>query len=183
MCVKSCFPASYWNALVSLFICWKSDQNAQLRTLACQSLASWRATGENTEKARQLLACWLHRLASCSPVGDPLTCNFSKDLWFAFPCSFFSFVVELGFHRASNTCPPLPTQASKRVEEFPCLKYTSIELHISHKRMISYLHHFLLVFVLLSMYHEKEYELEGNRDELCEIMEFISYIVVFFIIK
>ena len=125
------FPASPQNIQLSLFICWEIGQNAQLRSA----------------------------LASCSPVGEPLA-RFQRrhatrvpvDLKFAFPCSFFSFVVALGFHRASNTCPPLPTQARKRVEEFLCLTYTIIKLQISHKWMISYLHHFLLVFVCFVVY-------------------------------
>ena len=87
--------------------------------LACQ-LALWRCIG--------------------SPVARQLASRWQADLDFeflAFLCFFFSFVASLGFHRATNTCPPLPTQARERVEEFPCLKYTSIKLQISHKWMVS----------------------------------------------
>ena len=108
----------------------------------------WRDSRDDRPLACQLALWW----RSGSPVGEPLTCSFSKNLWFAFPCSFFSFVVAFEFHRASNTCPPLPAQARKRVEEFLCLTYTIIKLQISHKWMISYLHHFLLVFVCFVVY-------------------------------
>ena len=99
---------------------------------ARQSLASWRATGEITEAARRWLASWLCEDA----LARQLASRWQADLDFeflAFLCFFFSFVASLGFHRATNTCPPLPTQARKRVEEFPCLKYTIIKLQISHK--------------------------------------------------
>ena len=107
----------------------KTRSSDVLSPVARQLACHWRDSRDYMPLACQL-ALWL---ASGSPVGEPLACSFSKDLKFAFPCSFFSFVVALGFHRASNTCPPLPTQARKRVEEFPCLKYTSIKLQISHK--------------------------------------------------
>ena len=102
---------------------------------ARQSLTSWRATGEITETTRQLHASWLYDdavarqwLASWRAAGkQPLI------LSLALLCSFFSFVASLGLHQASNTCPPLPTQARKRVEEFLCLTYTIIKLQISHK--------------------------------------------------
>ena len=123
------FPPPFRNAIVSLFICWKFDQNAQLRI----DLASRSPVGEPLARIQRGHAAGLPFGFS----GEPLACSFSKDVWFAFPCSFFSFVISFGFHRASNTCPPLPTQARERVEEFPCLKYTSIKLQISHKWMVS----------------------------------------------
>ena len=89
----------------------------------------WRDYRDGTPLACQL-ALWL---ASGSPVGAPLACSFPKIENWLFLAPFSSFVVALGFHRASNTCPPLPTQARKRVEEFLCLTYTIIKLQISHK--------------------------------------------------
>ena len=95
------------------------------RRLACH----WRDSRDYMPLACQL-ALWL---ASGSPVGAPLACSFPKIENWLFLAPFSSFVVALGFHRASNTCPPLPTQARKRVEEFLCLTYTIIKLQISHK--------------------------------------------------
>ena len=130
------------------FICWEFWLKRAAETYCRQLLASWRATGEIPETTCRWLASWL-----CgSPVGEPLACSFPKTENWLFLAPFSSFVVALGFHRASNTCPPLPTQARKRVEEFLCLTYTIIKLQISHKWMISYLHHFLLVFVCFVVY-------------------------------
>ena len=145
------FPDCSPNAQLSLFICWKIGQNAQQRVV----LASRSPAGVPLARYQRLhaaglpVALWLAR---GSPVGEPLASSFHKiDNWL-FLAPFSSFVVALGFHRASNTCPPLPTQARKRVEEFLCLTYTIIKLQISHKWMISYLHHFLLVFVCFVVY-------------------------------
>ena len=95
---------------------WRDSRDGM--TLACQ-LALWRRIG--------------------SPVARQLASRWQADLDFtfvAFLCFFFSFVASLGFYRATITCPPLPTQARERVEEFPFLKYTSIKLQISHKWMV-----------------------------------------------
>ena len=128
MCVLSCFSALVSKNPTFPFYMLRNRSKRAAAKCSRQLLASWRATGEIPETACHSRASWL-----CgSPVGEPLACSFSKYLKFAFPCSFFSFVVALGFHRASNTCPPLLTQVRKRVEEFPCLKYTSIKLQISH---------------------------------------------------
>ena len=112
-------------------------RSCELCSPVARQLAShWRDYRDGTPLACQL-ALW-----RCigSPVARQLASRWQADLDFeflAFLCFFFSFVASLGFHRATNTCPPLPTQARERVEEFPCLKYTSIKLQISHKWMVS----------------------------------------------
>ena len=126
----------------------KTRSSDVLSPVARQLACHWRDSRDYMPLACQL-ALWL---ASGSPVGAPLACSFSKIENWLFLAPFSSFVVALGFHRASNTCPPLPTQARKRVEEFLCLTYTIIKLQISHKWMISYLHHFLLVFMCFVVY-------------------------------
>ena len=126
----------------------KTRSSDVLSPVARQLACHWRDSRDYMPLACQL-ALWL---ASGSPVGEPLACSFPKIENWLFLAPFSSFVVALGFHRASNTCPPLPTQARKRVEEFLCLTYTIIKLQISHKWMISYLHHFLLVFVCFVVY-------------------------------
>ena len=140
------------NALIFPFymlrILAKTSSFHVLSPVARQLACHWRDSRDYMPLACQL-ALWL---ASGSPVGAPLACSFPKvDNWL-FLAPFSSFVVALGFHRASNTCPPLPTQARKRVVEFLCLTYIIIKLQISHKWMISYLHHFLLVFVCFVVY-------------------------------
>ena len=101
------------------------------RRLACH----WRDSRDGMPLACQL-PLW-RRIGS--PVARQLASRWQADLDFkflAFLCFFFSFVASLGFHRATITCPPLPTQARERVEEFPFLKYTRIKLQISHKWMV-----------------------------------------------
>ena len=124
------------NALIFPFymlrILAKTSSFHVLSPVARQLACHWRDSRDYMPLACQL-ALWL---ASGSPVGAPLACNFHKIENWLFLAPFSSFVVALGFHRASNTCPPLPTQARKRVEEFPFLKYTSIKLQISHKWMV-----------------------------------------------
>ena len=111
-------------------------RSCELCSPVARRLASnWRDYRDGTPLACQL-ALW-----RCigSPVARQLASRWQADLDFeflAFLCFFFSFVASLGFHQATNTCPPLPTQARERVEEFPCLKYTSIKLQISHKWMV-----------------------------------------------
>ena len=100
-----------------------------LSPIARRLASHWRDSRDYMPLACQL-ALWL---ASGSPVGAPLACSFPKIENWLFLAPFSSFVVALGFHIASNTCPPLPTQVRKGVEEFLCLTYTIIKLQISHK--------------------------------------------------
>ena len=88
------------------------------------------STGEITETTRQLHAGWLYDdavarqwLASWRAAGkQPLI------LSLALLYSFFSFVASLGLHQASNTCPPLPTQAIKRIEDVRILSFDDVRI-------------------------------------------------------
>ena len=132
-CPKSCVFRLPSNALIFPFymlrILAKTRSCDVFSPVARQLACHWRDSRDYMPLACQL-ALWL---ASGSPVGAPLACSFPKIENWLFLAPFSSFVVALGFHRASNTCPPLPTQARKRVEEFLCLTYTIIKLQISHK--------------------------------------------------
>ena len=141
----------------------KTRSSDVLSPVARQLACHWRDSRDYMPLACQL-ALWL---ASGSPVGAPLACSFPKIENWIFLAPFSSFVVALGFHRASNTCPPLPTQARKRVEEFLCLTYTIMKnskFHTNEWFPICITFYWYLC-VLLSMYPQKECELEGNRDE------------------
>ena len=131
---------------------------------ARQSLASWRATGENSEhpwiasENSEHSGIWL---ANCSSVGEPLarTANISiinlsgvSLSFLPYPSYFFFLVASHWLHTADSTCPPPPTQVRKRVEEFPYLKYTDIKLSNFTQMNCFLFGSFLLVFVCFAIY-------------------------------